>query len=70
MAELKPCPFCGEIPIADFAWDESGKWMSIFCGTCEARGPEVRNTEGWSPRAIAAWNQRAEPPKEGGANGK
>lgn len=35
--ELRQCPFCGE---ARTYWTHSGEYAHIFCGECNARGPE------------------------------
>lgn len=53
MAELKPCPFCGNVCM--FLNDEpAGKWV-VNCLECQAIGP-VKETE---EQAISAWNKRS-----------
>jgi Lar family restriction alleviation protein len=47
--DLKPCPFCGVVPLPV---NTIGSY--VFCGKCGADGP-VHLTE-----AIAAWNNRAD----------
>jgi hypothetical protein len=67
VADLLPCPFCGETPDASgnytFVETDGPKWGAVrCCGT----GPEVRTGYGpvdeWRDDAIAAWNERKAPP--------
>ena len=53
--ELKPCPFCGQIP--DW-YKDNGYPFIIACygDECEVRPEVSRFTE---ESAIAAWNKRA-----------
>jgi hypothetical protein len=66
MADLKPCPFCGNASGVVFIETQGTKWGSATCPECCAYGPEVRTgykkatgKNGWGDRAIAAWNRRA-----------
>jgi len=52
MVDLKPCPFCGEHPVADD--------KSIWCPNRDCWGPIVENYDNLSD-AVAAWNRRASP---------
>lgn len=62
--ELKPCPFCGDIPSENsHALTDGGfKYGAIQCG-CGALGPDVRTEykdwPHWRDAAFAAWNERA-----------
>jgi hypothetical protein len=67
VADLLPCPFCGETPDVSgnytFVETDGPKWGAVrCCGT----GPEVRTGYGpvddWRDDAIAAWNERKAPP--------
>jgi hypothetical protein len=62
--ELKPCPFCGEVPDvnnpATFRHEVGDRWARVVC--C-IEGPEIRAgiytpLEEWKDEAIAAWNER------------
>lgn len=62
--ELKPCPFCGELPVGDDGQvatrhTDGSKWGAVSC-CCS--GPEVRTgyeaVENWMDDAIAEWNTR------------
>jgi len=58
--ELKPCPFCGDIPGPDsFDFTDCSKWGAVMC--C-CNGPQVRTgykKEGaWRDGARIAWNTR------------
>lgn len=62
--ELKPCPFCGEVPDvnnpATFHREVGDRWARVVC--C-IEGPEIRSgfytpLEEWKDEAIAAWNER------------
>lgn len=63
--ELKPCPFCGEVPDvnnpATFRHEVGDRWARVVC--C-IEGPEIRAgiytpLEEWKDEAIAAWNERS-----------
>lgn len=57
MAELKPCPFCGETCAAtQIDGNQGDKWGGVVCG-CGAQGPEVRT--GYDDSADAEWRQSA-----------
>ena len=74
--ELKPCPFCGDIPSENsHALTDGGfKYGAIQCG-CGALGPDVRTEykdwPHWRDAAFAAWNERAllSAPSPAGAGG-
>ena len=57
MAELKPCPFCGETPALELFGDGFYDYARIRC--CRVifdwRGDKT------GEQAIAAWNRRAQP---------
>lgn len=59
MAELKPCPFCGEsgCPVhlqkIIYANEDYKRW-EVICETCGAEMAEFVTPE----RAIEAWNRR------------
>ena len=58
--ELKPCPFCGgDTELKEYKPNVSGV---AICKECGARSPICKNDHvgGWKPKAIAAWNTRAE----------
>ena len=70
----KPCPFCGESSAAVREGD-TFRWRYTECGHCGGRGPEVRaqtigngTAQQWEAdaqaRAIEAWNNQPEPPKD------
>ena len=53
---MKPCPFCGAVD-SHFRDSVGGDWPAIYCGECNARGPDAGH--GSSPEASAkAWNRR------------
>jgi len=57
---LLSCPFCeGETELKEYKPNVSGV---AICKECGARSPICKNdhTGGWRPKAIAAWNTRAE----------
>lgn len=58
MTQLKPCPFCGEVP-TEIRETDGFKWGAVVC--C-ITGPEVRTNyvpvAEWRDAAIAAWNER------------
>lgn len=54
--ELKPCPFCGSLDLRmvnDLAEDD---WCAVGCADCITLGPH----DYIDPKAIAAWNRRAD----------
>ena len=51
MAELKPCPFCGEE--LKLVVEQAGMWY-VRCGNCQTFGPSA--TEDY--QAIDIWNER------------
>ena len=70
----KPCPFCGESDVGVKDGD-TFRWRHAECDHCGARGPEVRvqtlgdgTAKEWEAnaqvRAVEAWNNRPEPPKD------
>jgi Lar family restriction alleviation protein len=64
MSEPLPCPFCGAFgdDLHTATVDGGGKWGLIECGSCGARGPDVRtgyeDAPMWRDDAIAEWNRR------------
>lgn len=54
----KPCPFCGAAMVgANMNFEAGGRWQSVICGACGARGPEVlRHLP--NVTAVEAWNRR------------
>lgn len=63
MSELLPCPFCGSTFVAQGA---SRGYISVWCGGCFARGPEVVFPEDCMPgppidKCRELWNHRAPP---------
>ena len=57
---LLSCPFCkGKAELKEYKPNVSGV---AICNGCGARSPICKNdhTGGWKPKAIAAWNTRAE----------
>ena len=68
MAELKPCPFCGEEAHLDFGnggnvfyWNADGHetntpfFYVVFCSSCRCRTALAEDTK----TAITLWNRRA-----------
>ena len=64
MAELKPCPFCGQVKKEDGLlgnlyvdeYDvEDGTIFYIFCDRCGTCGPQRKSEQ----QAIDAWNKRS-----------
>jgi Lar family restriction alleviation protein len=53
--ELKPCPFCGEVP--EWFSDNSYPFIIACIGDCDIR-PEYKSF--LKEDAIAAWNKRME----------
>lgn len=58
--ELKPCPFCGIIPIFDFDPDTNNHWFVCITDGCIGSGPVRKNKK----QAIIAWNTRNDAGKE------
>lgn len=58
--EMKPCPFCGEIP-EDFFVTLGYNWCSVQC-TCGVKGPQVpmHCDESCFDDAAIGWNKRYE----------
>lgn len=59
MAELKPCPFCGEKNIEVFiheyhGWPSYSRTYKVICFSCSAQ-----LYRGSKEEVIAAWNRRA-----------
>lgn len=55
--ELKPCPFCGELPyIIEHVTIRGGhaRWYSLKCWECEYERTGFETIE----EAIEAWNRR------------
>jgi len=66
--ELKPCPFCGVVPVANsYYMNQGDKWGGVVCGNCGVQGPEVRTGyapwEHWKWAAVEAWNTRTNLPR-------
>lgn len=70
MTELKPCPFCGQIPIIEesarfprYGKDE-GKRIKGYTVVCQNMYCILYNADNWYERsekeASEAWNRRAE----------
>ena len=59
MAELKPCPFCGDKDLIDYEYQNyySSPYcrLRVACRKCGARGPLCDSKE----QAIDAWNKRS-----------
>jgi len=53
MADLKPCPFCGQSPVRE----DANEVTHIYCDTEDCLGPTV--TMHSSLTAVAMWNRRA-----------
>ena len=54
MAELKPCPFCGDTQLTII--NVYGEDYYVHCDTCTTCGPSGETEQ----EAIEAWNRRAE----------
>lgn len=71
MSELKPCPFCGEIPIVEViarfprSGKGEGKRIKGYTVVCQNMDCILHNADNWYRRsgkeACEAWNHRAEP---------
>lgn len=71
MSELKPCPFCGEIPIVEViarfprSGKDEGKRIKGYTVVCQNKDCILHNADNWYQRsgkkACEAWNHRAEP---------
>lgn len=71
MSELKPCPFCGEIPIVEViarfprSGKDEGKRIKGYTVVCQNLDCILHNADNWYQRsgkkACEAWNHRAEP---------
>lgn len=71
MIELKPCPFCGEIPIVEViarfprSGKDEGKRIKGYTVVCQNLDCILHNADNWYRRsgkkACEAWNHRAEP---------
>ena len=59
MAELKPCPFCGENAILLTVSETFGLPLLFFVACCRC-GVETKRTYRTKKEAISAWNRRAE----------
>ena len=58
--ELKPCPFCGNIPEYNDYVDDDFCISRIICSNCGAQVVRASNTiEDIKPEIITAWNRRA-----------
>lgn len=56
MSELKPCPFCGEIPsLVKWGNEWDVECLSVVCAIVPETGLYLTQEE-----AIEAWNRRAE----------
>ena len=70
MTANKPCPFCGGDKLKAMV-GQTYRWCFVWCGECDAHGPEVRraSTDHHSAPlsddsialAFAAWNERVTP---------
>ena len=68
MTTNKPCPWCKRINL-QASLSGHWRWCAVWCGECEAKGPEVSRalTDGVRDKlsvesvalAFAAWNERA-----------
>ena len=56
MSDLKPCPFCGEVPAVV---EDGYKAIAVHCFNC---GADI--TAESEKKARAAWNRRAQPANE------
>ena len=57
MAELKHCPFCGNLhPILDVYNLDCGTVYQVICNQCGAHGPDYGSNK---QQAIDAWNKRS-----------
>lgn len=58
MAELKPCPFCGNKPEIQTGYEFETRMtkVRIACAKCGTYGQSAYSTSG----AFEAWNRRAE----------
>lgn len=57
MAELKPCPFCGDTECLELCQDKNhpkGADMFIACQLCQVAGPSAFDEDS----AIHRWNER------------
>lgn len=54
VAELKPCPFCGNDTANEYSGSSSGEWF-VRCDYCWAQGPYSTKSR---QMAIASWNER------------
>jgi Lar family restriction alleviation protein len=61
VAELLPCPFCGCEPHHTAPTSDRAGWEIIQCWSCGAQIQHYKNR----PKAIAAWNRRVTPRREG-----
>ncbi len=52
--ELKPCPFCGEIPV----FDTDGHYTYVLCWHCGSRGKRIMSSRSAQKQAAEAWNRR------------
>lgn len=58
---LKPCPFCGGVPVDDFVYDECGEEaFFIYCGNEECEMSPQTLFYPTLQNAIDAWNRRAD----------
>lgn len=63
MAELKPCPFCGENPCVQVIW---GNLCRVFCDAADHSAETCWHDS--KEEAIEAWNRRAEDGKQNAAD--
>ena len=57
MAELKPCPFCGNEPFHYYFTDGFHSYSRVSCKEC---GVSLTKKHIIGTEAIEAWNRRAE----------
>lgn len=58
MADLKPCPFCGDKVINIYAYDGCQRDCSIYKIVCNRCGAQVQHRK--VMEVIKAWNRRVE----------
>lgn len=62
---VEPCPFCGnEEHFSLDTENTGGKYSSVMCGECSAKGPDTRTNyifktwQPWCDVAVREWNNR------------
>jgi hypothetical protein len=59
MRAIDRCPHCAYVPDVPGCFVDDGKWGSVLCGECGARGPDVPVEDGWQEAAIKQYNRRS-----------